>query len=93
MRVLKIWLLAGIFCLFNCNFGMVEYAALHPQTEKTIQADSTRKHAVYAPSKEMAVVSETDQQKEESRISFTDVIWSGVKFMSAILLKIITSII
>lgn len=93
MRVLKIWLLAGIFCLFNCNFGMVEYAALHPQTEKTTQTDSTRKQAIYAPSKEMAVVSEPDQQKEESRISFSDVIWSGVKFMSAILLKIITSII
>lgn len=93
MRVLKIWLLAGIFCLFNCNFGMVEYAALHPQMEKTIAADSTRKQAVYAPNKEMAVVNEPDQQKEENRISFSGVIWSGVKFMSAILLKIITSII
>lgn len=93
MRVLKIWLLAGIFCLFNCNFGMVEYAALHPQTEKTTQVDSTQKHTVYAPSKEMAIVSEPDKQQEESRISLVEVIWSGVKFMTAILLKIIISII
>jgi hypothetical protein len=93
MRILKIWLLAGIFFLFNCNFGMVEYAALHPQTEKSIPADSTRKQAVYAPSKEMAVVSEPDQQKEESQLSISELIWSGIKFMSAIVLKIITSVI
>ena len=93
MRVLKIWLLAGIFCLFNCNFGMVEYAALHPQTEKTTQVDSTQNHTVYAPSKEMAIVSEPDKQQEESRISLVEVIWSGVKFMTAMLLKIIISII
>jgi len=92
MRLVKIWLLAGIFCLLNCNFGMVEYAALHPQIEKTTQADSTRKHVVYSPSKEMAVVSEPDQQQEESRISFSEVIWSGIKYMTAMLLKIITSI-
>lgn len=92
MRLVKIWLLAGVFCLLNCNFGMVEYAALHPQTEKTTQADSTRKQTIYAPSKEMAVVREVDQKQEESRFSITEVIWSGIKFMTAMLLKIITSI-
>ena len=92
MRLLKIWLLAGVFCLLNCNFGMVEYAALHPQTEKITQADSTRLKTLYSPSKEMAVVREADQQPEESRFSFSEVIWSGIKFMTAMLLKIITSI-
>lgn len=92
MRLVKIWLLAGAFCLLNCNFGMVEYASLHPQIEKTTQADSTRKKAIYAPSKEMAVVRETEQQQEESRLSISEVIWSGFKYMTAMLLKIITSI-
>lgn len=92
MRLVKIWLLAGVFCLLNCNFGMVEYAALHPQTEKTTQADSTQKQTIYAPRKEMAVVREVDQKQEESRFSITEVIWSGIKFMTAMLLKIITSI-
>lgn len=92
MRLVKIWLLAGAFCLLNCNFGMVEYAALHPQIEKTTQADSTRKKTIYAPSKEMAVVRETEQQQEESRLSISEVIWSGFKYMTAMLLKIITSI-
>lgn len=93
MRLVKIWLLAGAFCLLNCNFGMIEYASLHPQIEKTTQADSTRrKKTIYAPSKEMAVVREADQQQEESRFSISEVIWSGIKFMTAMLLKIITSI-
>jgi hypothetical protein len=47
---------------------------------------------MYAPSKEMAVVREVDQQPEESRFSISEVIWSGFKFMTAMLLKIITSI-
>jgi hypothetical protein len=41
----------------------------------------------------MAIVSEPDKQQEESRISLVEVIWSGVKFMTAMLLKIIISII
>lgn len=92
MRLVKIWLLAGAFCLLNCNFGMVEYASLHPQIEKTTKADSTQKKTIYAPSKEMAVVREAEQQHEESRFSIFEVIWSGFKFMTAMLLKIITSI-
>ena len=40
----------------------------------------------------MAVVRETEQQQEESRLSISEVIWSGFKYMTAMLLKIITSI-
>jgi hypothetical protein len=92
MRLVKIWLLAGIFCLLNCNFGMVEYAALHPQTEKVTQLDSTQKRSLYAPSKEMAVVREQKQTPEETKISLPVLIWSGLKYLTAILLKIITSV-
>lgn len=93
MSVVKIWLLAGIFCLVNCNFGMVEYSALHPQVEKTVQVDSTQKPLVYAPNKEVSVVSETNEPTEKSDISISLVIWSGIKYLTAMLLKIITSII
>lgn len=93
MSVVKIWLLAGIFCLFNCNFGMVEYSALHPQVEKKMQVDSTQKPLVYALNKEVSVVSETNEPTEKSDISISLVIWSGIKYLTAMLLKIITSII
>lgn len=93
MSVVKIWLLAGIFCLVNCNFGMVEYSALHPQAEKIVQVDSTQKPLVYAPNKEVSVVSETNEPTEKSDISISLVIWSGIKYLTAMLLKIITSII
>lgn len=93
MSVVKIWLLAGIFCLFNCNFGMVEYSALHPQVEKKMQVDSTQKPLFYAPNKEVSVVSETNEPTEKSDISISLVIWSGIKYLTAMLLKIITSII
>jgi hypothetical protein len=92
MRLVKIWLLAGLFCLLNCNFGMVEYAALHPQTEKVTLADSTQKRMLYAPSKEMAVVTEPKQPQEETTRSLSVLIWSGIKYLTAMLLKVITSI-
>jgi hypothetical protein len=93
MKVVKIWLLAGIFCLFNCNFGMVEYSALHPQVAKAVQADSTQKPLVYAPNKEVSIVSETDKPTEKSDMSISLLIWSGIKYVTAMLLKIITSVI
>jgi hypothetical protein len=93
MKVVKIWLLAGIFCLFNCNFGMVEYTALHPQVAKAVQADSTQKPLAYAPNKEVSIVSETDKPTEKSDMSISLLIWSGIKYVTAMLLKIITSVI
>lgn len=93
MRLVKIWFLAGLFCLVNCNFGMVEYAALHPQTEKVVRVDSTRKQLAYAPNKEMTRVAESNQPSEENQISFASIVWSGITYLSAMLLKILTSLI
>jgi hypothetical protein len=93
MRLVKIWFLAGLFCLLNCNFGMVEYAALHPQTEKVVRVDSTQKQLAYAPNKEIASIAESNKPSEENQISFASIVWSGITYLSAMMLKILTSLI
>ncbi|MEN9730569.1 MAG: hypothetical protein RLZ91_1687 [Bacteroidota bacterium] len=72
------------------NFGMVEYAVLHPKT-KTVQADSLhrkqRQVNLYAPVPQTPEVN--SEEEKSSTMHWGEYLVMGMKAIGALLLKIL----
>ncbi|MEY2895510.1 MAG: hypothetical protein RIS42_1229 [Bacteroidota bacterium] len=72
------------------NFGMVEYAVLHPKT-KTVQADSLnrkqRQVNLYAPVPQTPEVN--SEEEKSSTMHWGDYLVMGMKAIGGLLLKIL----